>query len=162
MKQYVISMIIVSLVGSIVSVLAPDGEGGGLSRHVRLAAGVCIILVCFAPTVQAIEWLRDLDIDSVLPNVDESADEYESIFDSTYSEAEIDNLCEGIKKVVSERWGLDPLSFKVSVKLDGEGESRRLSRVTLTLYGSAIWADTGEIEAYLGSLLGCEIITVIG
>ena len=153
---------IVSVIGSIVSVLAPDGEGGGLARHVRLAVGVCIVLVCFAPSVRAIEWVRNIDIESVLPDSEENADEYESIFDSAYSDAEIENLCEGIKSAVSQKFGLDPLSFNVSVKLAGQGESKRLERVTLTLYGQAIWADTGEIERYLNSLLGCETVTIIG
>ena len=162
MKEYLFSIIIVSIIGSVVSVLSPEGEGGGLSRHVKLAAGVCVILVCFAPAVNAIEWVRDFDIESVLPDAEGDKTEYESIFDSTYSDAETDLLCEGIKAMVAERSGLDPLSFTVSVRLSGEGNDRRLSRVTLTLYGSAIWADTGEIERYLSSALGCEIVTIIG
>jgi hypothetical protein len=162
MKEYVISIIVVSIIGSVVSVIAPEGEGGGLSRHVRLAVGVCIILVCFAPTVRAVEWLGEFDIGSVLPDDGENAEQYESIFDRAYSEAEIDNLCEGIKSVVAQKFGLDPLSFKVSVRLNGDEGEKSLSRVTLTLYGSAIWADTGAIEEYLSSLLGCEIITIIG
>lgn len=162
MKEYIISIIIVSVIGSVVSVLAPEGEGGGLSRHVRLAAGVCLILVCFAPTLKAIEWLREFDIEAVFPDDEEDQIDYESIFDKAYSDAEIDNLCEGIKAVVTQKFGLDPLSFKVSVKLSGEGSEKSLSRVTLTLYGSSIWADTGEIERYLSQLLGCEIITIIG
>ena len=159
MKSYIISIICIGVIGSIISLLAPEGEGGGLSRHVKLAAGVCVILVCFAPAVEAIEWLRDLDIESVRPVEENDRTEYESIFDSTYREAEIDELCEGIKAVVAERSGLDPLSFEVSARLSGEGENKRLSRVTVTLYGSAIFADTGEIERYLTAMLGCEIVT---
>ena len=162
MKQYFLSIIMVSLVGSVVSMIAPEGEGGGLSRHVSLAVGVCLILVCFAPAASAVEWLRELDIEAVLPDGDENRAEYESIFDSAYTEAEIDNLCEGIKSAVCQKFGLDPLSLSISVRLaDGE-QGKTLERVFLTLYGSAIWADTEEIERYLGSLLGCEIITMIG
>jgi hypothetical protein len=34
--------------------------------------------------------------------------------------------------------------------------------VVITLYGSAGWKNTNEIEDYLENLLGCEIISVIG
>ena len=162
MKQYIFSIILVSVIAAVVSIIAPEGEGGGISRHVSLAVGVSLILVCFAPAVQAVEWLKELDIESVLPDEEADSSEYESIFNSTYTDAEIDNLCEGIKSLISQRYGLDPLCFSVSVRLSGSGQQKELERVTITLYGSAIWADTGEIERYLGSLLGCEIITIIG
>lgn len=162
MEQYVYSIIIVSIIGSVISLIAPEGEGGGLSRYVKLAAGVCVILVCFAPAVEAIEWIRGFDIEAALPDLEDNYEEYESIFNSAYSDAEVDNLCDGIKTVVAEKYGLDPTCFTVSVKLSGEGDEKRLARVTLTLYGSAIWADTGEIERYLSMMLGCEIVTIIG
>lgn len=162
MKQYIFSIILVSVIASVVSIIAPEGEGGGISRHVSLAVGVSLVLVCFAPAVQAVEWLRELDIEAVLPNGEDEREEYESIFNSTYTDAEVDNLCEGIKSLVSQKYGLDPLSFTVSVRLTKNGQDKRPERITLTLYGSAIWADTGEIERYLGSLFGCEIVTIIG
>ena len=162
MKQYFLSIVIVSVIGSVISIIAPEGEGGGLSRHVSLAVGVCLILVCFAPAADAVEWLRELDLEAVFPESEGEVNEYESIFDSAYSQAEIGNLCEGIKGAVSQRFGIDPTCLSVSVRLGEGGRGKTLESVFVTLYDSAIWADTGEIESYLSSLLGCEIITIIG
>ena len=44
MKNYIISIIIVGVIGSLVTLLSPDGEGGGLKKHVSLAVGLCMIL----------------------------------------------------------------------------------------------------------------------
>ena len=49
MKAYVISVIIVGVIGSIIALISPEGEGGGLGKHTRLAVGLCVILVCIAP-----------------------------------------------------------------------------------------------------------------
>ena len=152
---------IVCVVGSVVCALSPEGEGGGLSRHVGLIFGLCLILVTLAPAKQAIKWISELDIEAVIPDASGQEAEYESIFESTYTDAEIDNLKEGIKDVLEQRFGVDPLCVEVSVRFSGEGSDKKLKKVVLTLYGSAIWADTGEIERYLGSNLGCEIVTVI-
>ncbi|MBE6584675.1 MAG: hypothetical protein E7649_06855 [Ruminococcaceae bacterium] len=162
MKQYIVSIIVVSIIGSVISILTPEGEGGGLARHTRLIFGVCVIVVCFSPLKDAIVWIRELDIESILPDSEQNGSEYESIFENTYDKAQIDNLKEGIKGVLKDRFGLDPLCVDVSVSLRQEGDDQRLERVAVTLYDSAIWADTEEIESYLCSLLGCEIITVIG
>ena len=162
MKEYIISVITVAVVGSVVSVLSPEGEGGGIARHTRLLFGLCVIFVCFSPIKDAIIWMRELDIDAILPEEEQNASEYESIFNGTYAEVEVDNLKEGIKGVIEDKFGLDPLCVEVSVKLSEQGDVRILERVVITLYGSAIWADTGRIEQYLSSLLGCEIVTVIG
>lgn len=162
MKQYILSVITVAIAASIVSALCPDGERGGLSRAVKLVSALCIILVCFAPAQDAITWLSELDIESVLPDTQDKNDEYESIFMDSYGYAEEQNLKEGIKSLLLDRFGIDPLCVEVSLHFYEGQDTRRLERVTLTLYGSAIFADTGEMERQLSSLLGCRIVTVIG
>ncbi len=162
MKQYIISLVAVCVVGAVVSILSPEGEGGGIARHTRLIVGICVILVCFAPVTDAVEWVRNFDIGTVLPDYEQDASEYESIFGGSYSDAEADNLKEGIAAFLVDRFGLDPTCISVKVRLSGEGKDKRPERVTVTLYGSAIFADTHAIEDSLSSLLGCEIVTIIG
>ncbi len=163
MKQYIFSIIAVCVVGSVVSILSPEGEGGGIARHTRLVFGLCVILVCFSPLTQAIQWIRDFDIGSVLPDGgDVSGGEYESIFEGTYGEAEVENLKEGIISYLSEHFGIDQNSVSVSVRFSGDSHPNRLQTVFITLYDSAIFADTSAIESQLSSLLRCEIVTIIG
>ena len=161
MKQYVMSVIAVAIIASVVSILSPEGERGGISRGVKLCAALCIILVCFAPAREAISFIAELDLELLIPDAQDKNVEYESIFMGSYEAAEQQNLKEGIKSFLSDRFGIDPLCVEVSLHFDKQ-QPKHLSRVTLTLYGSAIFADSGEIERQLSALLGCEIVTVIG
>ncbi len=165
MKAYIIAIICISVVGSIVSILAPEGDGGGLGKHIRLIFGLCLIVVCLGPIKKGIEVLSSLDVEDILPDVSQDSEEYESIFDSAYGAAEVENLKEGIKKILLDRFGIDGSECSVSVSLDGhgdDGEPRKLSRVLITLHGSAVFRDSGEIEDYFSTLLGCEIVTAVG
>lgn len=164
MKTYIISIILVGVVGSFVNILSPEGEGGGLSKHTKLAVGLCLILVCTAPLFSLIRDLGELDIHALIPELgEEESLEYESIFHSSYDNAEIENLREGIVSILGDRFDIEPSECYVKVKVtEGGAGERRLERIFINLYGSAIWKDTGAIEAYLSSLFGCEIVTAVG
>ena len=164
MKAYIISVIAVGIIGSFVSILTPEGEGGGIGRHSRLAVGLSLIIVCAAPIFNMISGLRELDVNSLLPQEGaEESIEYESIFNSSYSAAEIESLKEGIKNILQSRFGIEGSECYVAVKTAEDGcGGRKLERIFINLYGSALWKDTGEIEKYLSSLFGCEIVTAVG
>ena len=164
MKQYVISVMVVGVVGAIVTLLSPEGEGGGLKSHVRLAVGIVLILVCVSPLITMVKTLSEIDVKDMIGEVDdEKLDEYESIFQSGYEAAEIENLKEGIKSILLERFGVksDECYVSVSTAKNSEGE-RHLKRIFINLYGSAIMKNTGEIEDHLASLFGCEVVIAVG
>lgn len=164
MKSYIISIILVGIVGSFVTILSPEGEGGGLGKHTRLAVGLCLILVCITPIITLVQGLGDLDIKSLIPEIDaEESLEYESIFNSSYNAAEVENLREGIVSILYDKFKIEPSDCYVKVSVaEGDAGNRRLERIYINLYGAAIWKDTGAIENYLSSLFGCEIVTAVG
>lgn len=162
MKGYIISVICAGAVAFIVSTLSPEGEGGGLGRNVRFAIGLMLIIVCLSPLTDLVNTIKDLDLDSILPKVENDAVDYEEYLNSTYESAEKENLICGIKVMLSDNFGIDESEADVSVTIEEKNGERELTRIFITLYGRAIWKDTGEIEAYLGKIFGCEIITAIG
>lgn len=164
MKSYIISIICVGVIGSIISLIAPEGEGGGLGKHVRLAVGCVLILTCVSPLGELIEGLRELDLSGLVPEVNEGAiEEYESIFGNSYEAAELSSLKEGIAAMLEERYGVAREDCEISVIADRNGSGElELKRIFITLYGRAIWKDTGEIERYFGGIFDCEIVTAVG
>ena len=50
----------------------------------------------------------------------------------------------------------------MAVSFDENNGEKRLKRVNITLYGSAVWSDSSAIEDYLRELLECEIIIAVG
>ncbi len=164
MKAYILAVLIAGFVGAIVTLLAPEGEGGRLSGQVKFAAALVLSAVCLFPLSGFLESLKALDLSSLLPAYEEDAkEEYEDIFKESYSTAEAQNLQNGISVILQDEFGIAPADAEISLRLSGNyGEARKLERIFITLYGGAIFADTGAIEARLRSLFGCEIITAIG
>ncbi len=152
------------MIGSIITVLSPDGEGGGLGKHTRLAVGLCLVLVCITPLYSLIESLKSFDVSDLIPEPDiEESLEYESIFQSSYYQAEIENLRSGIVAILYDKYEIEPSDCLVKVKVaEDETGKRRLEQIFINLYGAAVWKDTGAIEGYLSSLFGCETVTAVG
>ena len=162
MREYVLAVLIVGILGSCIGLLAPEGEGGGLGKHVRLAVGVVLIAVCLSPLVSLIDSLRELDLQGFLPD-GEARQEYESLFEEGFSTAEKETAEEGIVRLLCDRFGIDEGEAEVSLQITEEGDgTRRITRIVILLYGSAVWKDTGAIEDYLQGLFSCEVITAIG
>ena len=163
MKGYIISVMCISVIGSLVSMLAPEGEGGGLGRNYRLVLGLCVVLVSINPIKSIIFEIKDLDFGSMVEIPDTESEKYEEYFNGSYSSAEVENLKSGIYQLLAERFSIPRENCSVTVSLrQGEGDARVLERISITLYGSAIFKNTTEIEDYFGEIFGCEIITIIG
>ena len=143
--------------------LAPEGDGGGISRNIKLVYGICVVFVCMYPIKNIITTVKELDIGSVVETPSQSDEEYKDILDSSYSSAEIANLKNGIKQILYDRFDIDGSECKIDVSFTQTSNGdKKIQRVLVTLYGSAIWKDTGEIERTLESILSCEIVTAIG
>ncbi len=143
--------------------LTPEGEGGGLSRNMRLVFGLCVVLVCINPIKSIILQINDLDIGSVIDMPDSNDEKYEELLNSAYTDAEVESLKNGIYQMLSDRFGIPREDCSISVRLtQGESAKKELEIIYITLYGGAIFKNTAEIEEYFGAIFNCEIITVIG
>ena len=164
MKMYVIAIVVVGVIGSVIRLLSPHGEGGGLKNHVRLAVGIATIPICIFPLLSFMDEVRSFDVGDVIGELEgEQIEEYESIFEDGYLSAEEENLREGIARILADKYGIERSDCYISVKIstDKDGK-RRLDRIFINLYGSAVWKDTGSIEKYLSSLFSCETVIAVG
>ena len=159
MREYIMTVIVSGVVGALVMQLAPSGE---MKRYVKIAVSLVLVMVCTSPLLSLFEELRELDL-SFLSDADgEEKAEYREIFELGYAMAEEENLRSGIKAILYERFGVEESEVTVSLRFSEKDGERELERIFLTLYGSAIWKDTGAMEGELEVLLGCEVITAVG
>ena len=155
---------IAGVIGAIVTLLSPEGEGGGLKNHVRLAVGLVLVTVSVSPIIGFVNTLSGLDVDSIIGEVGYGdKEEYESIFYEGYGAAEIENLKEGVKSILLEKFDIknDECYISVITGEDKDGK-RALKRIFINFYGAAIMKNTEEIEDYLSKLLGCEVVSAVG
>jgi len=153
----------ISVISSLVTMLAPDGEGGGFSKNIRLVVGLCVVLVCADPIKSIITQINDFDMGLIIEQPEVTPDKYEDLLNSAYTAAEVENLKDGIYRMLEDRFSIAREDCSVSLRLcEGEGLRRELEYIHITLYGPAIFKNTNEIESYLNGLFGCKIITAIG
>lgn len=162
-KGYIISVMCISVIGSLISMLAPEGEGGGLGGKFRLVYGLCVVLVCINPIKSIVLEIKDLDLNEIVGDLDGNTDNYADYLNNAYTAAEVESLKSGIRQMLSDRFGVASENCEVEVSLyEGEGERAELESICITLYGPAIFKNTAEMEEYFGAIFECEIITVIG
>ncbi len=153
----------ISVVGSLLSMLSPEGEGGGLGRNFKLVLGLCIVLVSLNPIKSIVLSVKELDIGSIVEVPEADGEKYEEYFKDSYTSAEVENLKSGIYRMLSDRFSVAREDCSVAVTLgQSEGNARTLEVIFITLYGPAIFKNTAEIEEYFGAIFGCEIVTAIG
>ena len=153
----------ISVIGSLMSMLAPEGEGGGLGAKFRLIYGLCVVLVCINPIKSVVLEIKDLDLSNIVGDFEEGTDDYSDYLNNAYTQAEVESLKVGIRRMLSERFGVAEEDCRVDVSLyNNDGERAELESICITLYGPAIFKNTAEMEEYFGAIFECEIITVIG
>lgn len=159
MKGYILSVIGVCVVGTVVSIISPNLNGGGTSKQMRLIIAICVIGVAINPINEIVSYINEVDMDGLIGLEGEIESDYEEIFREYYSAAELQNLKVGIKQLLFDKFGVDGAECSISLKTSEDG---KIERIFITLYGSAIFKDTGEIEEYFRDAFGCEIVTAIG
>ncbi len=76
MKDYLLTLIAASLVAVLVGILSPDGERGGIAKHMKLLTSLFLVCVLISPLQSGIEGLQRLMRGELsLPDLDESEQE---------------------------------------------------------------------------------------
>mgnify|MGYP004627279535 CR=1 FL=1 len=167
MREYLLGLFALSLLCAAVEWLAPSGEGGGITGHIRLMGALCLLCTLIQPLLWlAREW-------ETLPSrvgawFDEVQGEGTSGADEEYwtrryrEESESWSVAwaeEEIAAMLCEKFSLARGDCTVTVTL-GEGGGT-LCEVRVALSGRAIWCDTHAMEAWVRETFGCDAVTYI-
>lgn len=164
MKEYIISIVLVSLICSIVKIISPGGEGEGLSRHIKLVCGLCIICVIINPLLGAVEWLKNFDFSAIsdVSGTEDKYEEYESIFSGYLTLSQSDYIKTQIKDMLQKEFDIDPSDVDVMLYIKEENGEKKLERVTLLLHSKAALKDPVEIEEHVSGMTACEVVVAVG
>ena len=157
MKEYVASVMIISIICFVAKELLSSSN---MASHISFVCGICIFCVAIMPLVDSIQKIRDISFD-VIDDESEMEQEYGSIFEDYIENAQIDEIKGQIRAAVAERFRLDPSEIEIYLKYDS-GSEKKLERVTVSLLGSAVFANSNEIKSYLDDRLDCEIVVIVG
>ena len=164
MKAYVITLIGVVLICGLAEMFSPDGEGGGIKKHVGLLGGLCVLCIAIQPIGSLIGRIsgEGSGIFSVFAQRGEDVVNYEEIFEENLMRNGALNAGTELHGAISEKFGIDYDSFDVSVTFADGGDKYVVRSVAVILYPQAVLADPHLIEEYVSGLLGCTCEIIYG
>ncbi len=154
MKEYLIGLIICSVLACIVCFISP---GESLKGYQRFIAGLCIICVMVKPTVKLIDFIREFDINLYVP--EQSQKEYEDEWEDYLEHYGEGAVREYVSKELKNTFGVS--AQKVSVTYKEDFDEPAIRRIYIELPPSAVFKDTTKIEVYFEKVFDCEVITAI-
>lgn len=165
MKNYIISVIIVSVCSSIAMRIIPENDKSGTGKGVKLLCMLCVICTLIVPLLPFIKnyssvkiWIDDLLLSFELKtDIDDS--DYNKMFDQSLNNVTISCVEDSVKSFLNERFSIstDNVSVEAEVISDDDGK-RTLSSVNVTLYGDAVWKNPYRIEEEIERNYGCECV----
>ena len=161
MKDYLLSLLVVSMILSVVGILAPKGTGGGLAGHIRLVAALVWICVLIAPLPTVIAELRDVWSNGFIEIQTQDAPDYQIQTDQILDEASKAYFCDMLTQALEDRFSLMPGSLRCHVVWNETSDGIRPGKVTLLLSGDAVWQSPKQLEEFVTELIGCECISAI-
>lgn len=158
MKQYLMGLFVLAVCCAVVELLSPEGEGGGIARHIRLMSGLCLLCVALSPLAA---WLEsgETPFDALSSALDGwlSQSEEETSFEQRWKEQseQLDLNMAGamVEEMLEERFDLSASDCRVTLAVGRDGV---LSEVRVALTGRAIWVNTKHLQDYIRQALGCE------
>ena len=158
MKEFIITVVGVCLFGGIIELLSPEGEGGGIKKHMKLLASLCVLTVISAPLVSFCRALSNTDAESItdLFEIEHYENKYDEIFNesiSRYTAEELGRICE---ERVMVALGIKEEDVDIEVVTENIDGVISVNSARIIIYPSAIAHDPRDIKAIVENMLECE------
>ena len=163
MKAYFLSLIAASMIAALVGILSPNGEKGGIAKHMKLLTSLFLVCVLISPLKETLTGLRAwLDGDFGLPGVEiPEEDSYKQQMDEALQGASTTYFTQMLTQMLEQQFSIATGEVRCNVQWQIESGTLTPVRVTVILSGKAIWRDPEKIETFVQELLGCECVSAI-
>ena len=157
MNAYISTILVSAVVGGIVSSFLPN-RNDGAKRQINLIIGLICAIVLLTPIVKIAKNTAILKegIDNIVDslNISSSIDKSNEII----VETSIENVCNGIKASLINKFDFRDEDVSVSATLDTENiEKIIITKITIILKNQATWQDGEKVKDYAQNLVGCTI-----
>ena len=169
MSDYILTLLAASLAVAVIELLAPKGEGGRLASHVRLVAGLFLLVLLLNPLREGISLLRKaadgdltLRLDSPMDLTYDSA-AYDRVFRDTLAEVGRGEVEAWVTNTLQTEFSIPPSDCAVEAVCEADGEKISLRELRIGLSGAYRLQNPHPIEVFFAEKLGCACyVTVLG
>ncbi len=168
MTSYIMALLMASLAAAIMEMLAPRGDGGRIAAHVRMIAGLFLLVALLSPLQKGIALLRSVAEGSLeedyfsehLPAY--TPTDYEAAFGSTIQAFSASEAEAWVHSTLQAAFGIPPEGCLVEVICQTSDRTPILQEVRIALLGVYMLRDPHPIETYIADRLGCPCYVTVG
>lgn len=160
MNEYILTALGVAFAAAAVTALAPEGKGGGLSRHIKLLTSLALLCTLISPLLSFAGRLSELAKNP--PSFSVGADAYEDLLREKLNDAGAADAAALIKDDLCTSFGIREGNITVEVRSDPDADVFTIISVRVFLSGAAITVSPYEVEARVNELTGATCICNIG
>lgn len=157
MRDYILTLSIISVFCGIIHILAPSGEGGALKNNVRLVSALAVLCVALFPIGNFLIQLSNHDFAFFEEDFGEDLNaDYEGEFYDAMLEYSNESVAEICEKKLIEKFGLEDGDVSVVLFSCVENNNIKIERADLEIHFGAITHPPDPLRAELEALLECE------
>jgi len=169
LKAYVLTVLSASIAAAMVEMLSPKGEGGRIAAHVRMIAGLFLMVALLKPLGAGIAFLKhtaDGDLSDLMHQIEEAlpdgyGEDYAAVFDGTLADVSRAEVEAFVVSALGTVFGVSPQDCAVEAVCDAEEGTVTLLEVRIALCGGSLLKDPHPIESYVASQLGCPCYVTV-
>lgn len=163
MKEYLISVIWVSIIVGICELIAPHSES--IKKNLKMIGALCVVCVVITPILSITqlsgEAAEDLKNEILENQTEDLTSEYESIFENYLTNFSEDAVKSSIEELLDKRFEVPREESDVVIFTETTNNTRKLVKVQILLSGGSIFKNPYNIEEYFSELCGCNCEVLI-
>lgn len=165
MKDYIISVIIVSVCSGFATRIIPENSNSGTGKSIKFLCMLCVVSTLILPLAPALKNYSSIKslVDSFLSvldfEYDSTSEDYENMFNQSLNNVTTECVEDSVKKLLNEKFNIsfDNMSVKAEIFAHKDGKYY-ISQITVILSDNAVWKNPYRIEELIKSTYGCDCI----
>lgn len=163
MKEYLISVIWVSIIVGICELLSPHSEG--IKKSIKAIGALCILCVVIGPIVSLTNLTADLG-ENIKNEILEGQDkdlyrEYEELLENYLTGFSEDAVKSTISQLLNEKFSIPAEESDVIIFTEIKNDVLTPVKLQILLTGGSIFKNPYDIEEYFSKLIGCKCEVLI-
>ena len=160
MRAYVIGLFALSVCCAVVELFSPEGEGGGMARHLKWISGVCLLCALWGPLAALLKGGGEIPArifdatEEWLAGGEDASEGYDQLWQEEQQKLDLAYANEAIRELLCQHFDQSGEHISVHAETDEMGE--RLTHVRVALSGRAIWLDTHQLQGFIQDTFGCD------
>ncbi len=167
MSPYILSLCVAAIAAAVVELLAPRGDGGRLAAHIRMIAGLFLLVILLRPLSDGIAFLSTAaagDLADILPDdLPTPSRDYESTLYAALSDCTVAELEIWVQNTLTAEFAIPPEDISISVLSEPATPDAALTvtELRIALSGSSMLRDPHPIEDYFAEALSAPCYLTI-